>query len=301
MVNTEPERREAARASDSLSSTDTVPAQEMTAISNADLPSLARRAVETYVRQSRIIEPEKVSDSHLLSERAACFVSIKTLDGDLRGCIGTIEPARATLAEEIITNAAHAATRDPRFFPIGEDELPCLCYSVDVLFEPEPAEFKDLDPSRYGVIVEDAAGIRRGLLLPDIEGVETAEQQFQIAARKAGIALGEPVRLYRFRVQRFRETNRPGQKSSEPRSVKQMADNTQTKTSLGESTSQPELKPDATPNPVEDLNPANDERALDYGESGQYAPGGRYNELNVSKPRRIDLDEQVDSALKKED
>ncbi|HEX5705762.1 MAG TPA: hypothetical protein VFX96_00585 [Pyrinomonadaceae bacterium] len=79
-----------------------------------------------------------------------------------------------------------------------------------------------------------------------------------------------------------------------------MADDNQVKTSLKESNSDPELVPDATPNPVEEINPANDERAVDYGESGQYAPGGRYNELGVTAPRRIDLDEQVDSALKDE-
>lgn len=177
----------------------------------SDPPSLARRAVETYVREGRFaetkndVEDENSADSALLSQRAACFVSIKTRDGELRGCIGTIEPAHPTLAEEIITNAAHAATRDPRFLPVGESELPSLRYSVDVLFDPEPTEFKDLDPANYGVIVEDEAGSRRGLLLPDIEGVETAAQQVQIAARKAGITSGEPVRLYRFRVQRFRE------------------------------------------------------------------------------------------------
>ncbi|HEX5705763.1 MAG TPA: AmmeMemoRadiSam system protein A [Pyrinomonadaceae bacterium] len=177
------------------------------------LPLLARRAVETYVREGRFVESKSAAafesdDSEtaaLLSQRAACFVSIKTRDGELRGCIGTIEPARPTLAEEIVINAAHAATRDPRFPPVGEEELAALRYSVDVLFAPEPAEFNDLDPSIYGVIVEDERGSRRGLLLPDIEGVETAAQQVQIAARKAGIAEGERVKLYRFRVQRFRE------------------------------------------------------------------------------------------------
>ncbi|HYN85747.1 MAG TPA: AmmeMemoRadiSam system protein A [Pyrinomonadaceae bacterium] len=176
-----------------------------------ELPALARRAVETYVREGRLLEaesagpPDDPDAASLLSHPAACFVSIKTRDGELRGCIGTIEPDKRTLAEEIVTNAAHAATRDPRFPPIGETELSNLRYSVDVLHAPEPAEFEDLDPSLYGVIVEDEAGRRRGLLLPDIEGVETAAQQVQIAARKAGIAPGQSVRLYRFRVQRFRE------------------------------------------------------------------------------------------------
>lgn len=80
-----------------------------------------------------------------------------------------------------------------------------------------------------------------------------------------------------------------------------MADFKETKSSLGEQNQEPELKPDATPNPVEDINPANDERVLNVGESGQFAPGGRYNELEATRPRRIDLDEQVDSALSKEE
>lgn len=80
-----------------------------------------------------------------------------------------------------------------------------------------------------------------------------------------------------------------------------MPDNNETKSSLGERNQDPELKPDATPSPIEDVNPANDERAIDVGESGQFAPGGRYNELGVTRPRRLDLDEQVDSALSKEE
>jgi len=171
------------------------------------LPRLARSAIETFVREGRLIEkPQKLSP--LLKERAACFVSIKTLDGDLRGCIGTIEPVKDTLAEELIANAVNAATRDPRFSPVREDELSTLRYSVDVLHAPEPAQFEDLDPKTYGVIVEDESNLRRGLLLPDIEGVETARQQVEIAARKAGISPGTPLKLSRFRVERFREKPR---------------------------------------------------------------------------------------------
>jgi AmmeMemoRadiSam system protein A len=143
--------------------------------------------------------------SGLLSARAACFVSIKTLDGGLRGCIGTIEPAKDTLAEEVIMNAINAASRDPRFRPVSPDELRNLRYSVDILGAPEPTTMAELDPARYGVIVEDESGELRGLLLPDIEGVETAAKQVEIAARKAGIAPGTPLKLSRFVVQRFRE------------------------------------------------------------------------------------------------
>ena len=169
-----------------------------------ELPALARLAVETFVRTGeQITVPENTAA--LLSVCAACFVSIKTHAGDLRGCIGTIEPTKQNLAEELITNAINAASRDPRFDPVSASELPDLRYSVDVLAAPEPATFPDLDPNIYGVIVEDEAGTRRGLLLPDIVGVDTAEQQVSIAARKAGIAAGVAMRLSRFRVNRYRE------------------------------------------------------------------------------------------------
>jgi MEMO1 family protein len=169
-----------------------------------ELPGLARLAVETFVREGQIIEKTSTA-SGLLQARGACFVSIKTDEGDLRGCIGTIEPLKATLAEELIANAISAATRDPRFPPVAPSELSHLRYSVDVLHQPEPARFEELDPALYGVIVEDRAGLHRGLLLPDIEGIETATQQVEIAMRKAGIAPGSPLKLSRFRVERFRE------------------------------------------------------------------------------------------------
>jgi AmmeMemoRadiSam system protein A/AmmeMemoRadiSam system protein B len=172
-----------------------------------DLPGLARQAVETFVRTGYKIEaPQNVSG--LLAARAACFVSLKTKEGELRGCIGTIEPVEDFLAEELITNAINACTRDPRFPPVETNELPGLTYSVDVLTAPEAATFAELDPAVYGVIVEDEQGLRRGLLLPDIDGVETARRQVEIAARKAGIPAGEPVILFRFSVQRFCEKPR---------------------------------------------------------------------------------------------
>lgn len=168
------------------------------------LPALARLAVETFARTGKQISvPEKASV--LLSAPAACFVSIKTDMGDLRGCIGTIEPAKENLGEELIANAINAASRDPRFDPISVDELLTLHYSVDILGAAEPATFADLNPRVYGVIVEDESGKLRGLLLPDIPGVDIASQQVQIAARKAGIPPGQPLKLSRFRVDRFQE------------------------------------------------------------------------------------------------
>ena len=182
--------------------------QEVAHTDGEELPALARHAVETFIREGTIIEPPSTA-SHLLNQRAACFVSLKTLSGELRGCIGTIEPVKKTLAAELIANAISAATRDPRFSPVAASELSNLRYSVDVLYAPEPAEFEDLDPALYGVIVEDEEGMRRGLLLPDIQGVETARQQVDIAARKAGIVPGTPLKLSRFRVERYRESARP--------------------------------------------------------------------------------------------
>jgi len=169
-----------------------------------DLPALARKAVETFVLTGKQITPPAKA-SALLSARASCFVSIKTHTGDLRGCIGTIEPSRENLAEELIANAINAATRDPRFDEVSAGELAQLRYSVDILGAPEPTTFAELDPKTYGVIVEDESGKLRGLLLPDITGVDTARQQVDIAARKAGIAPGDPLKLSRFRVDRFRE------------------------------------------------------------------------------------------------
>lgn len=174
----------------------------------SSLPDLAREAVETFVRTGKQIPPP-ASTVALLSSRAACFVTIRAKspagEADLRGCIGTIEPAKSSLAEEIISNAINAATRDPRFGPVSADELPGLCYSVDVLSAPEPTTFEKLDPRRYGVIVEDAKSGARGLLLPDIEGIETATAQVEIASRKAGIPPGSPLRFFRFRVNRYPE------------------------------------------------------------------------------------------------
>ena len=172
-----------------------------------DLPGLARQAVETFVRTGKRIDaPPNISG--LLAARAACFVSLKTQEGELRGCIGTIEPVEDLLAEELIANAINACMRDPRFPPVETHELPVLTYSVDVLTAPEATTFAELDPAIYGVIVEDEQGLRRGLLLPDIDGVETARRQVEIATRKAGIPTGTPVTLFRFSVQRFCEKPR---------------------------------------------------------------------------------------------
>ncbi len=164
------------------------------------LVQLAKKTVESYVRRGKVSPPEELTPE--MKEKAGVFVSIHK-KGDLRGCIGTFEPATNNVANEIINNAISAATRDPRFFPVTADELPQIEYSVDVLTEPEPVSGeKDLDPKKYGAIVE--AGWRRGLLLPDLEGVDSVKHQLEICRMKAGIEPNEPVKLYRFEVKRYK-------------------------------------------------------------------------------------------------
>ncbi len=167
------------------------------------LPDLARFAVEAFIGRGERIAPP-AEPQGVLAERAGVFVTLRTVGGDLRGCIGTIEPAQATVAEEIIHNAINAATCDPRFLPVKPDELPDLMYGVDVLALPEAARgVEDLDPSLYGVIIETLDGSRRGLLLPRIASLDTAEQQWLAVHKKAGIKLGTPVRVERFTVTRY--------------------------------------------------------------------------------------------------
>ena len=194
----------AGRSADILSAQRAERAQDPDTEAGPELPALARAVVETFVKEGKAI-PAPDSSSDLLKQRAGCFVSIKTRAGELRGCIGTIEPAKDTLAEEIILNAISAATRDPRFAPVRADELSGLKYSVDVLSQPEAAKLSDLDPNVYGVIVEDKNRVRRGLLLPNLKGIETATQQVEIASRKAGIPAEDEIKLWRFRSERFRE------------------------------------------------------------------------------------------------
>jgi len=161
---------------------------------------LAKKTVEAYIKDGKTLQPEELTPE--MKQKAGVFVSIHKF-GELRGCIGTFEPAEKNVAEEIINNAVNSATRDPRFPPIVPTELKDLSYSVDVLTTPEPIDSQDrLDPKKYGVIVE--AGMRRGLLLPDLEGVDTVDFQIEICRQKAGIAPDEPIKLYRFEVKRYK-------------------------------------------------------------------------------------------------
>jgi AmmeMemoRadiSam system protein A len=159
----------------------------------------ARACVEALV--SRAPAPP-APDLPLYSRRAACFVSLKKR-GELRGCIGTLTPAELDLGREIARNAHSAALQDPRFRPVRPDELAELGVSVDVLSPCEPCVSADLDPARYGVIV--SAGFRRGVLLPDLPGVDTVAAQLGIALQKAGISPAESFDVERFTVARYRE------------------------------------------------------------------------------------------------
>ena len=164
------------------------------------LVRLAKKTVEAFVRKGEVFEPRRLTAE--MKEQSGVFVSIHKL-GELRGCIGTFEPQHVNVAEEIVANAISSATRDPRFPPVTKEELKNLDYSIDVLSKPEPVKSqKQLDPKRYGVIVE--AGWRKGLLLPDLEGVDTVEEQVDICRLKAGIGPDEPVKLYRFEVKRYK-------------------------------------------------------------------------------------------------
>ena len=161
---------------------------------------LAVEAIENYIKQGEVTAPPEALPPELKVRRGV-FVSIKKT-GRLRGCIGTIRPAGETLAEEIINNAISAATKDPRFEPVTEEELRDLIISVDVLSEPQPViDVGDLNPKQYGVIV--SKGYQQGVLLPDI-GVETVEEQLRICRQKADIKDDEKTDIYKFEAVRYR-------------------------------------------------------------------------------------------------
>lgn len=159
--------------------------------------------VEAYVRGD---PAPRAPGEALYTRRAACFVSLKK-HGDLRGCIGTLTPAEPDLGAEIARNAYSAAFRDPRFTRVRPDELADVSVSVDVLSAAQLCDQSELDPSRYGVIV--ACGTRRGVLLPDLPGVDDVALQLEIALQKAGIAPGEDFTTERFTVVRYREGEPP--------------------------------------------------------------------------------------------
>ena len=165
------------------------------------LAELAKKSVEAYLREGKILEPPPALPRDM-PPQAGVFVCIKK-NHQLRGCIGTFMPTKESLGSETIMNAISAATQDPRFSPVQEHELDELEYTVDVLSSPEKVSDKsDLDTKKYGVIV--SSGQQRGLLLPDLEGVNTVEEQLNIAKTKAGIPPGKETEIYRFEVKRYK-------------------------------------------------------------------------------------------------
>jgi AmmeMemoRadiSam system protein A len=164
--------------------------------------SLARNTINQYISKRTKIDVPQDLTKELYENKNGVFVSIKK-EGRLRGCIGTISPTKENIAQEIIDNAISASTRDPRFNPIEEHELHDLQISVDILFPPEDITSKnELDVKRYGVIV--SSGIKKGLLLPNLDGVDTIDQQISISLEKAGIKPYEDYSLQRFEVVRHK-------------------------------------------------------------------------------------------------
>jgi len=169
-------------------------------MSEHPLVQLARRTIETFVKEGKVIDPPKELSPEM-REKAGVFVSLHR-QGKLRGCIGTFAPTTENVAQEVIHNAVESSSRDPRFPPVGKGELADLEISVDVLTDPVPVKSAgELDAKKYGVIVK--AGPKKGLLLPDLNGVNTPEQQIAICRQKAWIAEDEPVELFKFEVRRF--------------------------------------------------------------------------------------------------
>ncbi len=178
----------------------------MQLIPNINPARFAREVITAALDSGSLPDPPA---EEFYRQRAACFVSIK-MDGALRGCIGTLEPAEVNLGAELVRNSQSAAFFDPRFNPLSRAELPRLRFSVDVLSLPELVNsHEELDCRKYGVIV--GCDYRRGVLLPDLEGVDNVEHQLEIACQKAGISSAEKFDMHRFTVVRYDEDWEPGQ------------------------------------------------------------------------------------------
>lgn len=171
---------------------------------------LAKKAIKEYIENGNILKISRDLPAKLLTEKAGVFVSIykknnKREEGELRGCIGTFEPTKENIAEEIVDNAISACSSDFRFDPIKKNELDNLEISVDILSKPEIVEdIQSLNPKKYGVLVKSKSDSRSGLLLPDLPSVTTIHDQLSIALNKASISQNEPVDIYKFEVKRYK-------------------------------------------------------------------------------------------------
>lgn len=166
--------------------------------------SLARRNIDYFFNNRCSLSLEDISNKELLNDKKGVFVSLK-INHELRGCIGTIQGVTSCIGEEILKNSLSAAFNDPRFSPLRQDELYECDISVDILYEPELCTFDELDPKNYGVIV--TYGRKRGLLLPNLEGVDSKIQQLEIALQKGGIRESDDYHIERFKVERFKEVD----------------------------------------------------------------------------------------------
>jgi len=184
------------------------------------LVDLAKKAVENYISESKIISPPSKLPEEFLNKKSGTFVTIKKND-ELRGCIGTYLPTKKNIVKEVIDNAVAAATEDYRFGPIQKEELPYLSYTVYILSEPELVkDIKELDPKKFGIIVKTASILspdtdvvfnghmpsKSGLLLPDLEGINAIEKQISIACQKGEIdPVREKIIIYKFTVEKFEQ------------------------------------------------------------------------------------------------
>ncbi|MFB6291292.1 MAG: AmmeMemoRadiSam system protein A [Candidatus Bipolaricaulia bacterium] len=165
---------------------------------------LAKKAVQKAVTGKNPGGIQELKDS-LPEESRGVFVTLKRPGGELRGCIGTYTPVTESVAEEIMRNASSAALEDPRFSPVKPDELDELTLSVDILSQPEVCDREDLNPDKYGIILEK--GTKSGLLLPDLEGIDSVEEQIEVTKNKAGI----PPRDENFVIKRFEVERHEGE------------------------------------------------------------------------------------------
>lgn len=165
---------------------------------------LAKSAVESFIKDKKTIRPDKNKHYDLLKERKGVFVSIMSKEGQLRGCIGTYLPTKDNVAEEIIENAISAATRDGRFLKIKEDDLPNLKYSIYLLEKPRPiTDISKLNPKKYGILLKTDLK-KSALLLPNLPGINSPEEQFSIACQKGGINPDiEKIDIYLFEAKKY--------------------------------------------------------------------------------------------------
>lgn len=170
------------------------------------LVKLAKKAVENYVKKGEIISPTSDVPKEFLEKKAGTFVTIEK-EGKLRGCIGTFLPTQENIAKEVIRNAIASATKDDRFLPVSEEELPYLSYTVYILSLPELVkDLKELNPKKYGILIKTLNFPQKSaLLLPDLEGIDSIEKQIFIACQKGGInPKEEKILIYRFTAKKYK-------------------------------------------------------------------------------------------------